>query len=176
MPDVTAQCFSQYQPLEVVTPFPEGSYTEWHPLAEVLNEHLGDLLPGAVRYRLIENVTLAGDTLPAEMPLPVEIQWRVALFRRGSPILTHFNCTALLIREDKELAAIRLLAVYPTPEPPAPLEEMEAHPMAELPQSEAPQGDLTAPPDSPVEHPLPQQEDAPQMPDQNESHPPDAPE
>ncbi len=151
MPDVTAQCFSRHHPLEVVTPLPDGVYTRWQPLADILNEHLGDLMPGAVRYRLIENVTHAGDTLPAEMTLPVEIQWRVALFRKGSPTLTPLDCSATLIRDDKELAAIRLILMPPAPEP-----EEEAQVPAATPEPEVPPTDVAEPavrgveiPDSP---------------------------
>jgi hypothetical protein len=130
MPDVTAQCFSQQVTLEIATPFPNTAFTEWQPLADALNGYLEGLPPGAVRYRLIENVTLAGDTLPPEMPLPVEIQWRVALFRRGSDRLTYLNCTATLIREADDLAAIRFIALPPEPErsadPEEPIEVPEA--------------------------------------------------
>jgi hypothetical protein len=117
MPDVTAQCFSQHRPLTIITPYPNTDFTEWQPLADAFDAHLEGLRPGAIRYRLIENVTLAGDTLPAEMPLPLQIQWQVVFFRRGETPGDPLLCTATLIREDNELVATYLSAVPPSPPP-----------------------------------------------------------
>lgn len=172
MPDVTAQCFAQQSPLEVVTPFEGYSFTEWQPLASVLNQHLEGLPPGAVRYRLIENVSLVGDTLPPEMALPVEVQWRVALFRRGSDQLTRFHCAAILIREAGDLAAIRLLATFPEPDPPIteedPPTETSSPPPPEM-AATLPVAD-EAPPVIEDESPPPSEAQ-----NQSESSPPDAP-
>lgn len=155
MPDVTALCFSQHQPLVIVTPYPNTDFTEWQPLADALEGHLGGLRPGAVRYRLIENVTLNGDTLPAEMPLPLQIQWHVSFFRRGEAPLEPLQCVATLIREEGELVTTRLIAtVIDTSAPETPLDppappvdstEAEETPPAEIPTETAPDDPPSAP-------------------------------
>jgi hypothetical protein len=126
MPDVTAQCFAQKSALDITTPFPDGNFTEWQPLSDTLFRHLAHLVPGAVRYRLIENVSRAGDTLPLQMPLPLEITWQVAFFRRGTTALVPLICHATLIREAGDLVAERLHCLPPPP--PEPEVEAETAP------------------------------------------------
>jgi hypothetical protein len=117
MPDVTADCFSRVEPLEILTPFPDASFSEWRPLAAALSARLEGLRPGSIRYRLTENISLDGDTLPLEIPLPARVRWRIAFYRRGEGTLLPLDCAATLIREETELVATRLELAHPLPEP-----------------------------------------------------------
>ena len=103
MPDLTALCFSQTQPLEVVTPFPDFTFTDWQTLADTLEAALGHLRPGAIRYKMKAGVSLLTDTPD------IRVRWDVVFIVKSDPANpVAFTCDATLIEEAGELVATHL--------------------------------------------------------------------